>query len=319
MSLRRKELREEQKKIDNQFIAFMNELQVSLMSDEDLTVIAADTFHKNIENNDPSVGRSNSAATVRSRNEDATPLDTTTSANTNINALEPPRPRNTNTYPAVPEPMRSMNAYEDSTPLKPRFNERPVTPPRTSSRGSFFCSGSDVLNAFVPLSSSEAQTPALPTVTRTPAIAREFNSMSIEERNQFQNNNFLQTPRHDRRKHTFVADTPTRILTSTSHPSPSALRAGARAWREMHGRPASNDIDFRTGMSGHSALFSSSAHPHDYFASTQRFFAGMSNHTGLTMFKAPKFPFSLTSYTTDDETQAEATSSLTFPSPGSSL
>jgi len=321
MSLRRKELREEQKKIDNQFIAFMNELQVSLMSDEDLTVIAADTFHKNIENNDPSVGRSNSAATVRSRNEDATPLDTTTSANTNtnINALEPARPRNTNTYPAVSEPMRSMNVYEDSTPLKPRFNERPMTPPRVSSRGSFFCNGSDVLNAFVPLSSSESQPPALPTVPRTPAIAREFNNMSIEQRNQFQNNNYPQTPRYDRRNHTSAADTPTRILTSASPPSPSALRAGARAWREMHGRPASNDIDFRTGMSGHSALLSSSAHPHDYFASTQRFFAGMSNHTGLTMFKAPRFPFGPASYTTDDETQAEAPSSLTFPSPGSSL
>ena len=86
----------------------------------------------------------------------------------------------------------------------------------------------------------------------------------------------------------------------------------------MHGRPASDGIDFRTGMSGHSALFSSSAHPHDYLAQTQRFFAGMSNHTGLTMWKAPKFPFSLTSSGTVDEgVSAEPPANLTFPSPGS--
>mmetsp|Transcript_1186 Transcript_1186/g.2536 ORF Transcript_1186/g.2536 Transcript_1186/m.2536 type:complete len:624 (+) Transcript_1186:637-2508(+) len=316
MSSRRRELREEQKKIDNQFIAFMNELQVSLMSDEDLTVIAADTFHKNLENNDPSAGgASTSTATVRTRNEDVSPLDT----NTNANAPEPVRTSNTNTYVEPPEAVRPNNTYEDSTPLKPRFNERPSTPPGAASRGSFFCSSSDVLNAFVPLATSESQPPALPSVTSTPAIAREFNNMSIQQRNQFQQQNFPQTPRNDRRSNAYVEDTPTRILTTADHPSPSALRAGARAWREMHGRPASNGIDFRTGMSGHSALFSSSAHPHDYLASTQRFFAGMSNHTGLTMWKAPKFPFSLTSSnTTDDETHAEAPSNLAFPSPGDS-
>eukprot|EP00536_Pseudo-nitzschia_multiseries_P001151 jgi/Psemu1/250260/estExt_Genewise1Plus.C_140123 len=323
MSLRRKELREEQKKIDNQFIAFMNELQVSLMSDEDLTVIAADTFHRNLENNDPSAGASGSTATVRTRNEDVSPLDAKTNANANTNTNTS---RNRNTYPPEPvysqaeaaETVRPSNTYEDSTPLKPRFNERPMTPPGSAPRGSFFCSGSDVLNAFVPLSASESQPPVLPDVTRTPAIAREFNNMSIQQRNQLQHHGYPQTPRNDRRGHPYVEDTPTRILTSAHHPSPSALRAGARAWREMHGRPASNGIDFRTGMSGHSALFSSSAHPHDYLGSTQRFFAAMSNHTGLTMWKAPKFPFSLSSSNTD-ETQAEAPSGLAFPSPGSSV
>ena len=314
MSLRRKELREEQKKIDNQFIAFMNELQVSLMSDEDLTVIAADTFHKNLENNDPSGGGSTNSQTVRTRNQDVTPLDATRSAN----APEPARSNNAGVV--VPEAIRPTNTYEDSTPLKPRFNERPMTPPGPSSRGSFFCSSSDVLNAFAPLSSSETQTPALPNVAPTPAIAREFNNMSVQERNQLQQNAYPQTPRHDHRGQHYVEDTPTRILTSASHPSPSALRAGARAWREMHGRQASNGIDFRTGMSGHSALFSSSAHTHDYLASTKGFFAGMSNHTGLTMWKAPKFPYSLTtSYTADEGTEAEAPSNLTFPSPGSSV
>jgi hypothetical protein len=301
MSTRRKGLREEQKKIDNQFIAFMNELQVSLMSDEDLTVIAADTFHKNIENNDPS-GTSTGAAADTARARDIT---------TDVAALDIQPPQ------SPPPEVRPSNTYEDSTPLKPRFMERPMTPPGDSSRGSFFCSSSDVLNAVLPLSSSRTQQPpALPNVTRSPAIAREFNSINQQQRNQFQSS-YPQTPRHDRRSHHHVEDTPTRLLTSASHPSPSALRAGARAWREMHGRPASDGIDFRTGMSGHSALFSSSAHPHDYLVQTQRFFAGMSNHTGLTMWKAPKFPFSLTTSTTDgDSASVEPPANLTFPSPG---
>mmetsp|Transcript_5704 Transcript_5704/g.14243 ORF Transcript_5704/g.14243 Transcript_5704/m.14243 type:complete len:452 (+) Transcript_5704:741-2096(+) len=292
LSLRRKNLREEQKKIDNQFIAFMNELQVSLLSDEDLTVIAADTFHKNIENNDPSGSDSTSTSKVRTRDVVASSFDKQPS--------EPIRP--SNLHMEALESERASNTYEDSTPLKPRFTERPVTPPGTSSRGSFFCSSSDVLNAVLPLSSTTTQPPALPPVTRSPAIAREYNNMSRQQRNQLSNfQNYPQTPRHDRRSYAHVEDTPTRILTSASPPSPRALRAGARAWREMHGRPASNGIDFRTGMSGHSALFSSSAHAHDYLGATQRFFTGMSNHTGLTMWKAPKFPFSLTSSATTDE------------------
>lgn len=265
------------------------------MSDEDLTVIAADTFHKNLENNDPSTGNSTTTTSVRTRNPEVAPLDS------NAQAPEPVRP------PAESAPPPANNTYEESTPLKPRFNERPMTPPGAGSRGSFFCSSTDVLNAFAPLSSNgtASQPPALPNVSRSPAIAREYNNMSQQQRSQLQqqqhHHHYPQTPRHERRSYAYVEDTPTRLLTSASHPSPSALRAGARAWREMHGRPPSDGIDFRTGMSGHSALFSSSAHPHDYLASTHRFFAGMSNHTGLTMWKAPKFPFSVTSSNTTDE------------------
>jgi hypothetical protein len=258
LSSRRRELREEQKRIDNQFIALMNELQVSLMADEDLTVIAAHTFHTNIEND-------LSASSIRARD----------SAELQQPELQQPK-------------MRTSTEYEDHTPLKPRFMERPRTPPGDSSRGMFFCSGSDVLNAVLPMSSSRTQPPALPSAARSPAIAQEFNyAQSAESRHPHQqqymswNSNFSSDN---------VENTPTRMLTSATHPSPSALRAGARAWREMHGRPASDAIDFRTGMSGHSALFSSSAQSHDYLAQTQRFFDGMSNHTGLTMWKAKKPP-----------------------------
>mmetsp|Transcript_25548 Transcript_25548/g.41944 ORF Transcript_25548/g.41944 Transcript_25548/m.41944 type:complete len:584 (-) Transcript_25548:149-1900(-) len=260
LSSRRKELREEQKRIDNQFISLMNELQVSLMADEDLTVIAADTFHKNIEN-DPS------AASIRIRD--------------SANLQQPELQQQTE--------VRTSSTYDDHTPLKPRFMERPMTPPGDSSRGLFFCSGSDVLNAVLPLSSARAQPPALPGAARSPAIAQEFNySHSADPRNSSDppphHSNLPPNPNYSSDN---VENTPTRILTSASHPSPSALRAGARAWREMHGRPPADGIDFRTGMSGHSALLSSNAHPHDYLGQTGRFFAGMSNHTGLTMWKAP--------------------------------
>lgn len=80
------------------------------------------------------------------------------------------------------------------------------------------------------------------------------------------------------------------LFPTTSHPSPSALRAGAQAWRERHGREANEGIDFRTGMSGHMALLSSHAHPHEYlepassYSSTTGYnLPKMSSHTGLTM------------------------------------
>jgi hypothetical protein len=55
-----------------------------------------------------------------------------------------------------------------------------------------------------------------------------------------------------------------RIFPSVSHPSPSEMRAGARAWRELHGRPAEKGINFRTGMSGHMGLLSTHSRPHEY-------------------------------------------------------
>lgn len=264
LSSSRKELRVEQQRIDNQFISYMNELQVSLMSDEDLTVIAAHTFNKNIEN-DPSL----STASIRVR--DSADLH----------------------QPDLHESdVSSNNMSEDHTPLKPRFTERPMTPPGDSSRGGFFCSTSDVLNAVLPMSGGRTQPPALPPAPRSPAIAREFNDLSqttAESRHPAQQPH-QQHQNIPRNATDNLETTPTRILTSASHPSPSALREGARAWREMHGRSPSERIDFRTGMSGHSALLSSNSHAHDYLAYSGRLWSGMSNHTGLTMWKAKRQP-----------------------------
>jgi hypothetical protein len=92
------------------------------------------------------------------------------------------------------------------------------------------------------------------------------------------------------------------LFPTTSHPSPSALRAGAQAWRERHGLQANQGIDFRTGMSGHMALLSTHAHPHEYlepvssYSSTGGYhFPKMSSHTGLTMAKPSTWGRSLLS------------------------
>jgi hypothetical protein len=242
--------------IDNQFISLMNELQVSLMADEDLTVIGVGTFQDK--------RKEDSQAEVRD-NESAGHL--------------------------MGQEVRSNNT-EDSTPLKPRPMvpmERPVTPPTDISRG-FFCSSGSVFESVITMSasSSSRQPPALSSAT-TPAIAE-----ALYQAQENRSNSAESTPT---RTGMFRAETPTRMFRSSApHPSPSALKAGARAWREMHGRAASANlgsanmsIDFRTGMSGHSALMSASAHPHDYLDPRVRAvnFQGMSNHSGVTMWKSP--------------------------------
>ena len=237
LSSRRRQLRSEQMRVDNQFIALMNDLQLSLINDEDLTVIAADTFEKSRVNNEDF---DDIKAEVRDNESSGHP------------------------------PGREERALgEDTTPLKPRPTvvERPLTPPGDFSRG-FFCAGTDVFDTMMPLGRSRQPPPPLPRSAGSPAVVGTFShSMRVA-----------------------LGESPSSgMWHSVSHPSPSALRAGARAWREMHGRPPSAGIDFRTGLSGHSALLSTSAHPHDYLEpSRAHTFRGMSNHTGLTMWKSAR-------------------------------
>lgn len=77
-------------------------------------------------------------------------------------------------------------------------------------------------------------------------------------------------------------------ISAFGYPSQSEMLAGARAWRERHGREAATGIDFRTGMSGHSgALSSKPTHPHDLLENNESVRKPvsfrMSSHTGLTM------------------------------------
>jgi hypothetical protein len=77
-------------------------------------------------------------------------------------------------------------------------------------------------------------------------------------------------------------------LAASAYPTQSEMLAGARAWRERHGRPAATGVDFRTGMSGHAGVMSSKqGHPHDYLDNNDSIRKPvnfrMSSHTGLTM------------------------------------
>lgn len=226
LSTRRRELRTEQMKVDNDFITWMNELQVSLMTDEDLTVIAAHAF----QDKEAIMGE---ASKTEAGGSSGHPLG---------------------------KEMQSNNTNEYESPLKPRPTKQPVTPPTGQESRSFFCStpgmfdsipSSLVLDTVIPFYNS--QIPGLPGTSES-APTNE--------------------PSHQT------------MNSSNSKPSVSDLRAGARAWREMNNRPESRvvGVDFRTGMSGHSALFSSSAHAHG--KGKGRTYYGMSNHTGLSMSKA---------------------------------
>ena len=252
LSSRRRQLRSEQMRVDNQFIALMNDLQLSLINDEDLTVIAADTFEKSRKNDDFD--------------------DITAEVRDNVSSGHP-----------LGREERAIG--EDTTPLKPRPTvvERPLTPPGDIGRG-FFCAGTDVFDQMMPLGRSRQHAPSLPRSTGSPTVVGTFS--------------------HSLRA-ALGESPPSSLWHSVSPPSPSALRAGARAWREMHGRPPSAGIDFRTGLSGHMALLSTSAHPHDYLEpSRAETFRGMSNHTGLTMWKSARG-------------QLNAPSSLAMPTFGS--
>jgi hypothetical protein len=221
LSTRRRELRTEQMKVDNDFITLMNELQVSLMTDGDLTVIAAHAF----QDKEAIVGEAGGSSG----------------------------------HPLGKE-MQSNNTNEYESPLKPRPTKQPVTPPPGEESRSFFCATPGmfdsipttlVLDTVIPFYNS--QIPGLPGTSES-APTNESSHQSMNS--------------------------------SNIKPSVSDLRAGARAWREMNNRPESRavGVDFRTGMSGHSALFSSSAHAHG--KGKGRTYFGMSNHTGLSMSKA---------------------------------
>jgi hypothetical protein len=225
ITLRRKELREEQRKLDSLFITLMGDLQTSLLNDEDLTVIGADTF----ADVDPSLSEEVDAPVE--------PL-----------VLEEP---------------------DDSYPSKPHRLEGTAAPsPIVAQSSSLNCFPQSIFENLgscgTPIPRSQRSNQQAPAEVRM--IADMVGAFSFSDENSISETN----------------NTSVRLLHQGPHPSPRAMSAGARAWRERNNRPASRGIDFRTGMSGHMALLSTQAHkkhPHDYLPTV----AKMSAHTGLTM------------------------------------
>lgn len=237
LSQRRKELRLEQSRIDNQFIRLMNDLQLSLQNEEDLTVIAADAFSE-------------------------PPREAQAEPYVELVATEK---KEDDTASAAASEHR--NEYNDPELIKPARLPQPLTTTTSNyARPSLMCFAGDVFAGY----SSEAREPSGGGGGQHTSSAPTSPALSI--------------------------DALASLFPSASHPSPSALRAGAQAWRERHGRQANEGIDFRTGLSGHMALLSSHANAHEYLEPVSSYssasgtynFPKMSSHTGLTMFKPSK-------------------------------
>jgi len=168
------------------------------------------------------------------------------------------------------------------TPLKPRPMERPITPPVADAARGFFCS-TDVFENVMPITPSMPGTaPILP----SSSVISGARSGVVQSA----------LPAMIQR----TASNEQRIFRTTSQPtgsssSPGSVRNHAQVvWREMRDRPVG--IDFRTGMSGHHGLSRTHTHPHDFLESSRSRteYLGMSNHTGLTMWKPTRKFFSNT-------------------------
>jgi hypothetical protein len=221
LSARRKELRQEQSQVDNRFVRLMNDLQSSLMNDEDLTVVAGEAFTP-------------TAKSGKDEKENELVL----------RDMEPTQ--------------REERRDPNDGLTKPSMLTRQSTP--TQVTRTFSCFANEVFDAL-------GGSPDEEVIQSGPAI---LNAMTHPFGSAIE------------RAAASEDDRSTTLFPAASHPSPSAISAGARAWRERHGREASQGVDFRTGLSGHLALTSSHAYSHEYL-SRKTAFPRMSSHSGLTM------------------------------------
>ena len=252
LSTRRKELRLEQSKVDNMFIRLMNDLQVSLMTGEDLTVIVADTFVNAANKNDSVLKISGDEK--RDKESISRGIEPRLAR---VSSIEEPDDAGSPKPPA----FRVHNQ-----PQEERQDPPGVHPAAISHASSgFACFANDMFDSISGAASTDET---------------EFQKLRRQQG--------LATPDPKATARSIEAN-PATLFPSASHPSPSAMSAGARAWREMHGRQEhASGIDFKTGMSGHMALLSSHAHPHEYLGARLPSFHGMSNHTGLSITKPIK-------------------------------
>lgn len=270
LSDKRKELRHQQARLDNQFIRVMKDLQLSLQNDEDLTVILASAFSDVVQED---LGTTNenyypqkqaNGATDQNGNYDGsshysqkhphrnhhrnTELETVSEAR-----AEPPSPPPARVAAAAPPASSSSTLTNTPTTNTAKYYSPEIIKPNklpdnlravqeTKSNLSMMCFASDVFSSFDGCD------------TRGQDVRDTMSNSSLHS------NGSNTSPREEA--------APSRTLftffPTHSNPSPSAMRAGAQAWRERQGRPARNGIDFRTGMSGHMALLSTHAHAHRY-------------------------------------------------------
>lgn len=244
--------------MDNDFIALMNELQASLLADEDLTVIVADTF----ENNDIIAEEKKTQGLL----EDDLPRTTLKPRPEERSAPPPPmevEERETPVSENKPPPQEVDDHIKEEydSPVKPSPTERPASPPPYELDSSpFFCGTPDVFGVGV-----------LPYYSHLLSLPGSSPSNHSSVTPRIEDGSRLNPPS--------MPNTGQRLSSNAL-----ALRDGARAWRARNGRSASRNvggIDFRTGMSGHTALNSSSANPH--LGGSGRTSFRMSDHAGLNI------------------------------------
>ena len=272
--------------MDNQFIHIMQDLRLSLANDEDLTVIIADTF---------------SAVDRADGSEDFTPLRKEYTRSSSIKATRSASPRTNSSVRHASPPMRQSSPPRRSPAVSPSRaravspTARAASPPREFQPPS--------TEKPVPLT-REATPPRLLKNTRLVCFANNVFDREESEDGGRMIFSSMSHPFLQKIGSCDVGDTAsvgsvgsdlfngrapsTPII---AHPSPSEMRAGARAWRERHGHDGSPGIDFRTGMSGHAALFSNHAHPHAFLDENRSMVSEsrplssipkMSSHTGLS-------------------------------------
>jgi hypothetical protein len=275
ISIKRKKLRLEQKKVDNYFLRLLNDLQVSLQKDEDMTVICADTFSA-VDHTVPSQATAPPASTSASLPPPATEIV----SGSRQHSMSSTKEHQSESYASIARRDDVDDGNDSETDmLKPFKMERQITPPlppqSTGSR--LVCFANDV---FDPASPQEAGRMLLASMSHP-----FLQSMGSTDNND--NNSVIST--------STVANN---IFSTVSQPSPNEMREGARAWRERNNRAPINGIDFRTGMSGHMALLSSHAHPHEYLEQKAATIAiessrsrqlKMSSHMGLSRPKTNYF------------------------------
>mmetsp|Transcript_15720 Transcript_15720/g.28598 ORF Transcript_15720/g.28598 Transcript_15720/m.28598 type:complete len:653 (-) Transcript_15720:504-2462(-) len=275
LALRRSQLKKDVTVTERRTIGLMKDLQVSLIADEDITVVAADVFES-------------THTPPRNFSE-----DDDTSSSTGLVVLE----QRDN------ESSSNQNNDHNSTILQDNSNHgddglnKPYRLIRVESDqgeqergGGIACYAGQFLSSFAAAGASGAATAA--------STFADFSTMTP--------NSTPTTPRaHDRHGRTNAPatspsassspTTPSRwIQPSPTHPpQPNSqyanrMSVGARVWREQNGVTPSHYVNFRTGMSGHKALGSSHTHAqqrndyprqHRSSMSTSR---KMSSHSGLS-------------------------------------
>eukprot|EP00548_Thalassiothrix_antarctica_P004990 CAMPEP_0194130848 /NCGR_PEP_ID=MMETSP0152-20130528/1775_1 /TAXON_ID=1049557 /ORGANISM="Thalassiothrix antarctica, Strain L6-D1" /LENGTH=530 /DNA_ID=CAMNT_0038825465 /DNA_START=185 /DNA_END=1777 /DNA_ORIENTATION=- len=297
ISIRRKELRTEQRKLDNRFVSFMKDLQNSLLNDEDFTVIGVEAYaevdKECSSDSDDSVGNNEASSIVAAGTLKLPPPSS-------------PRSRHTNkvTYARLPIESESKQGspilarIQKPAPVsnpdlsKPQPLVRTYTP-RESLVSNLTCfigglSFSDEPNSFEEMEDSAG------TAILGSCSGGSNGTWSCEE---------SRTPDDS---HSNTSDR--RNNSIRNQPSPRGKLFGTQACRERNSRPDSQGINFRSGMSGHMALLSTKAHqiensPQPYMRSPGR----ISCHSGLTLPRRMDAPgvasmpsYSRSSFDTDD-------------------